>query len=112
MVEFWIYPLMVVATFLGALGSVFLKLGSAHLSDIKSAILNKRLILGLSLFTISAILVIVALKFGELSKVFPMTSMTYIWVAILSSKILRESFRKEKVAAFVLIIIGIIFVTS
>lgn len=112
MTEFWIYPLMIVATSLGAIGSVFLKLGSKHLTGVKSLILKKELTLGVSLFTISALLVIIALKFGELSKVFPMTALTYIWVAILSSRVLKESFRKEKIAAFVLIVIGIAFVTG
>ena len=113
MVELWIYPLMVIATLLGALGSLFLKLGSKHLSrNLKHLLFNKILILGLSLFVLSTILVIIALKFSNLSKIFPMTALTYIWVAILSQRILKEKITREKLAAFILIIIGIIFVTN
>lgn len=113
MVELWIYPLMVVATLLGAFGSLYLKIGSKHLEGgIKNLIFNKTLIVGVTLFTVSAVLVIIALKFGELSKIFPMTALTYVWVAALSSKFLKEKMTREKLAAFVLIIIGIFFVAS
>lgn len=113
MVEFWIYLLMVVATLLGAFGSLYLKMGSKQLNKgIKNFIFNKTLIIGLVLFTVSALLVIIALKFGELSKIFPMTALTYMWVAIISWKVLKEKMTHEKLAAFILIIMGIIFVTS
>lgn len=111
MVEFWIYPLMVVATLLGAFGSLYLKMGSKHLErGIKNLIFNKTLIIGIALFTASALLVIIALKFGDLSKVFPMTALTYVWVAILSWRFLKEKMTREKLAAFALIVLGIFFV--
>ena len=110
MIESWIYPVMFVATILGALGSLLMKLGVKKSMGIKD-LLNKMLIIGLVAFAMSALLVIVALKFADLAKVFPMTALTYIWVAILSSRILKENMRAEKIAAFILIIVGIIFVS-
>ena len=113
MVEVWIYPLMVVATLLGAFGSLYLKMGSRHLErGVKNLIFNKMLIAGAVLFTASALLVVIALKFGDLSKVFPMTALTYVWVAILSWRFLKEKMSREKLAAFVLIVVGIFFVTG
>ena len=111
MFELWIYPLVVLSTIVGALGSVFLKLGSKNLK-LSELISNKMLFIGFFLFVVAAILMIVALKFGELSKIFPITSLTYVWVAILSSRFLKEKMTREKLAAFALIIIGILFVAS
>ena len=112
MVELWMFALVVISTVFGALGSLFLKLGSKNLKGLKELISNKSLLLGLFLFVLATLFIIVALKFGELSKIFPITSLTYIWVAILSWKFLKESMTATKIAAFVLIIIGVIFVTS
>jgi uncharacterized membrane protein len=101
----------VLSTIVGALGSVFLKLGSKNLK-LSELISNKMLFIGFFLFVVATILMIVALKFGELSKIFPITSLTYVWVAILSSRFLKEKMTREKLAAFALIIIGILFVAS
>ncbi len=103
---------MIVATLLGALGSLYLKMGSKQSDKGLKGLINKSLIAGLVLFFVSALMVIIALKFGELSKVFPLTAMTYIWVAIFSWKILKEKVTREKIGAFILIVIGIILVTS
>lgn len=111
MVELWTFALAVVSTVFGALGSLFLKLGSRNLK-VRELISNKSLLLGLFLFVLAAIFIIFALKFGELSKIFPITSLTYIWVAILSWKFLKEKMTKGKTAAFVLILLGIFFVTG
>lgn len=103
---------MVIATILGALGSLYLKMGSKQLDKRLRGLINKSLITGLILFVISALMVIIALKFGELSKVFPLTALTYIWIALFSWKVLKERVTREKLMAFILIIIGIILVTS
>lgn len=111
MVELWIFALAALSTVVGAFGSLFLKLGSKNLK-LKDLISNKALSVGFFLFVIATLLMIVALKFGELSKIFPITSLTYIWVAIISSRFLKERMTREKLAAFVLIIMGIFFVTG
>jgi len=112
MVELWTFALVVISTVFGALGSLFLKLGSKNLKGLKELISNKSLLLGLFLFVLATIFIIFALKFGELSKIFPITSLTYIWVAIISWRFLKEKMTKEKLAAFVFIVVGILFVTG
>ena len=112
MVELWIFSLVVVSTILGAFGSFFLKLGSKKLTGIKELVSNRELFAGMVLFVFATLLMIIALKFGKLSKIFPITSLTYVWVALISWGFLKEKMTNEKIAAFILIIIGIIFVAS
>lgn len=112
MVDPWVFALVAISTVFGALGSLFLKLGSRNLKGLKELVSNKSLLLGLFLFVLATIFIIFALKFGELSKIFPITSLTYVWVAVLSWKFLKEKMSKEKIAAFVLIVVGILFVTG
>lgn len=111
MVELWVFALAVLSTVVGAFGSLFLKLGSRNIK-LKELISNKTLFIGFFLFVVATLLMIVALKFGELSKIFPITSLTYIWVAIISSRFLKEKMSREKLAAFVLIVLGVFFVTG
>ena len=111
MVELWVFALAVISTVFGALGSLFLKLVSKNLK-VRELISNKSLFLGLFLFVLATIFIIFALKFGELSKVFPITSLTYVWVAVLSWKFLKEKMTKGKTAAFLLIVMGVFFVTG
>ncbi len=112
MAEFWVYMIVVLSTIFGANASMFLKLASRKIRGIRSMIFNNHLIAGLFLFMAAALLMIFALKFGELSKLFPVTALTYVWVAILSSKILKEKITREKLAAFILIAVGILFVAN
>ncbi len=112
MVELWLFSLVVISTVFGAFGSFFLKLGSNKLSGIKNLMANRELLIGLFFFVFATLLMIIALKFGELSKIFPITSLTYMWVALISWKLLKEKMTNEKTTAFILIVIGIIFVAT
>lgn len=111
MVELVVYIIMLGATIFGASGSLLLKMGSNKVQNIKSVISNKTIIIGLVLFTLSTFLVVISLKFGELSEIFPMTALTYVWVAVLSNQFLKEKIGKIKAAGFLFIIIGILLIT-
>ena len=57
-----------------------------------------------------ALLLIVALKFGDLSKLYPFVSLTFIWVMILSVLALGEKLNSFKISAVILVISGIILI--
>ena len=100
--------LVVVAGIIGAFGALYFKKGSVTIHrNIISFLTNKYLYLGASLYVISTIFFVPALKFGDLSLVYPLTSLTYVWVTLLSSKFLGEKINKYKIVGIILILAGI-----
>ncbi len=96
---------------LGAFGQLFLKLGSSTLSfDFYSIITNWKLILGLFLYSIAAVLFIIALKQGNLSILYPIIATSYIWVSVLSVIFLRENFPYFKWFGVIFILLGVIII--
>jgi len=100
--------LIIVDTFLMALGQLFLKLGMNNF-NINTLFINYFLILGLGLYGLSAIIFVVALKSGELSVLYPIFATTYIWVALLSLYVLNESINELRWIGIIIIGIGIGF---
>jgi uncharacterized membrane protein len=94
-----------ICTILGALGSLNLKIGSNKLT-IKSLI-NKNIVLGIVMYGLASVLFIPALKFGDLSVLYPMLALTYVWTVFFSVKFLKEKMNAYKWIGLVLIIIGV-----
>ena len=100
--------IVVLCTILTSSGQLFLKLGSNNLSlDIFNLIQNYWLLAGIVLYGMGAILFIIALKFGELSVVYPIISLSFVWVTLLSSLFLNEELTSLKFSGIPLILIGV-----
>ena len=100
--------LVTVCTLFSALGQLFYKLSAGSFSfNLVSLITNYNLLLGLFFYFLGAILLIFALKFGELSTVYPFISLTFIWVFILGVILLHEPAGPFKVAGTLVIIGGV-----
>jgi multidrug transporter EmrE-like cation transporter len=101
--------LVLVASFIGSFGAVFLKSGSGHLSSssIWSLLLNWRLGIGVSFFLISSVFFIMAIKHGELSVLYPMVSLSYVWTMLWSRVFFGEPFTKGKFLGLAMILTGI-----
>ena len=109
--EMWAILLVVFATLIGAFGPIFLKKASARrLSDLKSVMSNSSLFAGLIFYAIGTLLFIPALKGGELSVLYPLVSLTYVWVSFLSVRFLQEKMNNFKWIGIGLIIIGVAFI--
>lgn len=101
--------LMVVATLLGGIGAIFMKLGAAHFRlHLMTLLTNYRLMLGGFLYMLSAVMYLYLLQFLPLAIAYPLTSMSYIWVTILSAKYLNEKVDAWRMGGIAMIIIGII----
>ncbi len=50
---------------------------------------------------------IVALQHGELSVLYPLISLNYVWVAIVAVLLFNESMNPEKIAGIVVIMAGV-----
>jgi len=94
-----------------AIAQLFYKLGSKTLMiDLMTMIKNYYLIIGLTLYFIAAIIFIIALKSGELSTLFPIISMSYVWVSLLSIKFLGERMSILKWIGVLAVVIGVSFI--
>lgn len=62
---------------------------------------------GYSLYGISMILLVLALRDGELSQLYPVISLTYVWVCFLSVFVLHEPVNTFKAAGVLLIVFGV-----
>ncbi|MBS3137663.1 hypothetical protein J4232_04475 [Candidatus Woesearchaeota archaeon] len=107
----WAIVVMIFTTFLTSIAQIFLKKGANVLQfDILSLITNYNLIIGIILYGLAAVLLIIALRGGELSVLYPMISTSYIWVALLASYFFGEILSTTKIIGIVAIIIGVTFI--
>lgn len=99
--------LLIPASILGAIGSIFLKKGSKKITfSLKKLQDNFVAFIGLFLFGLSSVFYITALKFNDLSVVYPLSSLTYILVALFSVYFLKERMNKYKWIGMSLIVLG------
>jgi multidrug transporter EmrE-like cation transporter len=101
-------------TILGAAAQVLIKFGAAGLgphasiSDALLGILTSiPLFGGYSLYGISTVLLVLALRRGELSMLYPIIALTFVWVTILSVLIFHESMNGFKIAGITTIVGGV-----
>ena len=62
---------------------------------------------GLACYGISTILLVLALRYGELSVLYPIIALTYVWVSILSVGFLGETINVFKFLGLVFIVLGV-----
>ncbi len=104
--------LVIISSILGASGMFFFKLGSSRVSfKIRDWAKNWRIILGVFLYFLAFVFLVLALKVGALSVVYPMFALSYFWVLILSQTLLKEKVRLINWAGVFLIVGGIALTT-
>ena len=101
-------------TFVAAFGAVFFKRGSAKfalsLNPLKfavSSLRNTNLLIGIFLYAAPTPVYLWALKNADLSLIYPINSLTYIWVSLLSVKFLGEKMNRHKWLGVACIILGV-----
>ncbi|MBI2151759.1 EamA family transporter [Candidatus Woesearchaeota archaeon] len=103
--------LVIVATFSGALGALLFKIASSDLSlNWRKTLANGHLWGGVFLYSVSAMIFVVALKFGELSLLYPLAALSYVWISFLSVIFLKEKIDGYKIVGLSFIILGVIFI--
>lgn len=109
--------LITLSVITGSFGALLLKRGSKHFNipynfkGLIKLIKNYELTLGLLMYGISSIFFIITLRLGELSLIYPLTSLTYVFVCILSIYFLNEKMNKYKWAGIGFILLGVILIT-
>jgi uncharacterized membrane protein len=99
-----------VAGIVGSFGAVFLKLGALRLNGNVLSFVNSRLIAGVALYLGSTVIYLSALKGGELSVLYPMVSLGYIWTLVWSKLFFKEAMNRYKFAGLALIVVGVVLV--
>jgi len=96
---------------LGSIGQTLFKTGSSKITgNLLSWITSWQIITGMCLYGLSAILFIVALKYGKLSVLYPLIATSYIWVTLISYYILKEQVNSYNWIGVFLIICGVFMI--
>jgi multidrug transporter EmrE-like cation transporter len=97
-------------SFFSDIGAQFLIKTSANQMasiTIESLLTNWALWGGLALYGISTGLLILALRDGELSLLYPVISLTYVWVTVLSVTVFDERLTMAKAVGISIIVLGV-----
>lgn len=95
-------------TILGAAAQLLMKVGMSHFNPQPVALLtNIPLIAGYALYGINTLMLVLALREGELSMLYPIIALTYVWVTLLSYLLLAEKSNLFKNIGIATIVIGV-----
>jgi multidrug transporter EmrE-like cation transporter len=97
------------AGFIGSFGAVYLKLGAGRLHrEISSILLNWRLVLGVALYLLSFVFYYLGVRNGDLSLLYPMVALGYVWTMMWSRWFFGEPITARKVGGLLLIVCGVV----
>jgi drug/metabolite transporter (DMT)-like permease len=102
--------LVFTASLVGSFGAVFLKKGAARLDGSILSFVNLELIFGVSLFLGSSVFYALGIRGGQLSVLYPMVSLGYLWTLLWSKLFFKEPLTVTKFLGLGLILLGVCFV--
>lgn len=95
-------------TVVGAAAQILMKVGMDRFTPTMAGVLfNFPLILGYALYGVNTLLLVLALRDGELSMLYPILALTYVWVTLLSYTLLHEPPSIYKNVGIATIVIGV-----
>ena len=104
--------LVSLCTVLGAAAQIFMKKGAdpnihGMLPTMMRIFTNLNMFIGYALYGTSAILLVLALRKGQLSLIYPVIALTFVWVAILSVLVLHEELSLMRIGGVITIVLGV-----
>ena len=106
--QLWAIILVLFNSLFGAVGALFVKLGSDKFElNFRKILRNWKLILGGVIYIISGIVTIIAFRGGELSVLYPLVATVYIWTLIFSMVFLKEKMNIYKWLGIITIVLGV-----
>lgn len=103
--------LVFACTIVGTLAQLLMKSGMEHFRlDPVALITNVPLIAGYALYGINTVMLVMALREGELSVLYPIIALTYVWVTLASYVRLHEPPNLYKNIGVAAIIIGVVII--
>jgi multidrug transporter EmrE-like cation transporter len=104
--------LVLVASLFGSFGAVFLKMGAEKLKKGLLNVVSWQAGLGVALFLTSSVFFVMGIKHGELSVLYPMVSLGYVWTLLWSRIFFKEPMTKQKFVALGMILTGIVCIAA
>jgi multidrug transporter EmrE-like cation transporter len=99
---------VLLASFIGSFGAVGLKAGARLLDwNFRSFLTNWRLAAGIGGYLLSSVFFILGVRNGELSVLFPMVALGYVWTMFWSRLFFDEPLNGMKFVAIALILSGV-----
>jgi uncharacterized membrane protein len=100
--------LVFLCTILGAAAQFLIKTGMSHFSPhVMKLVTNFPLIAGYTLYGINTLMMVLALKNGEMSMLYPIIALTYVWTTLLSYSLLGEPSNLYKNIGIGTIVLGV-----
>jgi multidrug transporter EmrE-like cation transporter len=100
-------------TVLGAAAQILMKMGANHMvaglarPGLAGIVTNVPLMIGYTLYGMSTVLLVLALKDGELSLLYPVIALTYVWVTILSLLVFHDDINIFRLTGIAIIVVGV-----
>ena len=96
-------------TILGAAAQVLMKVGLSHpvQNGWVGYLTSLPLLGGYFLYGLNTVLLVFALPDGELSILYPIIALTYVWVTILSVALFHETMNTFKLVGVAVVVIGV-----
>ena len=103
--------LVLMASFFGSFGAVLLKAGAGRLRfGLRYLVFNPRLAAGVALFLGSSYFFVLGVRHGELSVLYPLVSLGYVFTLLWSRLFFHEPFTRNKLLGLSLILLGIMLI--
>jgi multidrug transporter EmrE-like cation transporter len=102
--------LVLLASFIGSFGAVLLKSGSAKMRHGLRYFANPKTAAGVSMYLLSSVFFIMAIKNGELTVLYPLVSLGYVWTLLWSKLFFGEPFTRSKFYGLAMILTGVFFI--
>ncbi len=100
--------LVFACTILGAAAQILMKIGMTHFEPrLAALVFNVPLVIGYALYGINTLMLVLALREGELSMLYPIIALTYVWVTLLSYTLLHEQPNALRNIGITTIVIGV-----
>lgn len=101
--------LVLLGSFIGSIGMVFLKKASKDLHKGFLHIVNLNSAIGVALFVISSVFYLTGIRNGQLSVLYPMVSLSYVWALFWARIFFNEPLTRQKFAGLGLVLVGVFF---
>ena len=100
--------LVLCSSFIGSFGAVFLKLGAEHMGGGLGRLLrNYWLAIGIALYLLSSVFYAMGVSQGQLTVLYPMVSLGYIWAIVWARLFFKEPLTLAKLGGLAMIVFGV-----
>jgi multidrug transporter EmrE-like cation transporter len=100
--------LVALSTLIIAVAQIFLKKGAGLIEGtVKSVIFNPWIIFGFVFYGLATLLLITALKYGNLSTLYPIIGLGYVWVCLSSFLLFKEIITIIDIIGIAFIVFGV-----